>query len=77
MLVGVIAVQVRPIGNGSTESITVPVKPFTTPTLIVTFAYEPMVLGVGDDVATVKSANLNVAFVECISGPLPPVIISM
>ncbi len=60
-LAGLIAVQVRPVGNGVSDSATVPAKPFTAVTVIVETAEAPEFTAAGDVAVMVKSVKLNVA----------------
>ncbi len=60
-LAGLIAVQVRPAGNGASDSATVPVKPLTAVTVIVETAEEPAFTAAGEVAVIVKSTKVNVA----------------
>jgi hypothetical protein len=73
---GVIGPQVRPAGTVSV-SVTVPVKPFMAVTVIVDVAELPTVVAAGEEAAMLASATVNVAVVECVRGPLVPVIVSV
>ena len=74
-LAGLIAVQVRPFGNGVSESETVPVKPFTGVIVIVDVAVSPGSVAAGEVADTVKSVTINVAVVLWLKAPLVPVIV--
>ncbi len=60
-LAGLIAVQVRPAGNGVSDRATVPAKPLTAVTVIVDTADEPAFTAAGEVAAMVKSTKVNVA----------------
>ncbi len=60
-LAGLIAVHVRPVGSGVSDSATVPAKPFTAVTVIVEMAEEPVGTEAGDVAVMVKSVKVNVA----------------
>ncbi len=60
-LEGLIAIQVRPAGNGVSERATVPAKLFTAVTVIVELDEEPTGTDTGDVAAIVKSTKFNVA----------------
>jgi len=59
-LVGVTAPHVRPDGRESLR-LTAPANPFTAAIVIVEFAEEPALTGVGEDAAIVKSTKLKAA----------------
>lgn len=63
-LAGLIAVQVRPFGNGVSESETVPVKPFTGVIVIVDVAVSPGSVAAGEVADIAKAVKLKTAVVE-------------
>ncbi len=60
-LAGLIAVQVRPAGNGVSDKATVPAKPLTAVTVIVETEEEPAFAAAGEVAAMAKSTKVNVA----------------
>ncbi len=52
--------------------LTVPANPFTEATVMVEFAEEPELAGVGEDAAMVKSTKLKVAVAVWTSVPVVP-----
>ncbi len=60
-LAGLIAVQVRPVGNGVSDSAIVPAKPLTAVTVIVDTAEEPAFTAAGEVAVMVKSVKVKVA----------------
>ncbi len=60
-LAGLIAVHVRPAGNGVSDKATVPAKPLTAVTVIVETAEAPAFTAAGEVAVIVKSTNVKVA----------------
>ncbi len=60
-LAGLIAVQVRPAGNGVSDKATVPAKPLTEVTVIVETAEAPAFTAPGEVAVMVKSTKVKVA----------------
>ncbi len=60
-LAGLMAVQVRPVGRGVSERLTVPAKPFTAVTVIVETAEEPAFTAAGEVAVIVKSTKVKLA----------------
>lgn len=75
MLAGLIAEQASPVGNGVSESETVPVNPLTGARVIVDVAVSPGSLAAGVFADIVKSVNVNVAVLECDRDPPTPVTV--
>ncbi len=60
-LAGLIALHVSPLGNGVSDSETVPANPLTAVTVIVETAEAPEFTAAGDVAVMVKSVKVNVA----------------
>jgi len=75
MLLGAIVPHVRPVGVVSLR-LTVP-APFIEAMVMVEFAEEPALTGVGEDAVMLKSTKLKVAIAVWTSVPLVPVTLRM